>query len=71
MEKDVNRRIAENARRIDYELRGLGHCTVAGLESRTKLPAAEILLALGWLAREERIVLDGPEIRPLNSEFYF
>lgn len=68
---ESNRYIEENARRIDYELRGLGRSTVAELEKRTKLPAAEILLALGWLAREERIVRNGPEVRPLNSEFYF
>ncbi len=69
--EESNRRIEENARRIDYELRGLGRSTVAELETRTKLPTTEILLALGWLAREERIILDGPEIRPLNSGFYF
>ena len=69
--EEVNRRSAENARRIDYELRGLGRCTVAELQNRCGLPAEELLLALGWLAREERITCNGGEITPLRSEFYF
>lgn len=69
--EEMNQPIAENARRIDRELRTAGQSTVAELEARTQLPAREILLALGWLAREERICCRGSEIRPLNSDFYF
>lgn len=67
----ANHRIAENARRIELEIRMIGHTSVAELERATQLHTDEILLALGWLAREERIDCNGTEIHPLSSEFYF
>lgn len=70
MEK-CNQPIAENARRLYAELRHAGRSTIPELESRTGLPTAELLLALGWLAREERIGRHDTEIYPLDSEFYF
>lgn len=63
--------IAENARRIDRELRTAGCSTLAELSARTGLTAEELLPALGWLACEGRIRLDGEMIHPLQSEFYF
>ncbi len=70
MEK-CNQSIAENARRIYAELRHSGRSTITELELRTGLSTAELLLAIGWLAREERIGYNDTEAYPLDSEFYF
>lgn len=69
--KKRNHQIEENARRLYAEILSLGKCSVDELRARTKFSVRELLLALGWLAREECIETDGREVHLLTSEFYF
>ena len=66
-----NRCLESDARRLYAEIRKLGKCPIEELCLRVQIPLREGLLALGWLARDERVGIDGSEVRVLSSDFYF
>ena len=66
-----NERIERTAERLDRELRRQGTATMESLRRVTMLPERDLLLALGWLARDGRVEVDGERISSALSEFSF
>ena len=69
--ENKNRQIEADARRLYAEITFHGPHTIAALRACTSLSEQELLIALGWLAHENRIAINGDTVEPLVSEFAY